>query len=68
PQIEKTAGENLRISLILGKIAEKENITVTVEELKEKLGKNYSPSTTRMKDALLTDKIFDFIIKEGNVK
>ncbi|MBA3051975.1 MAG: trigger factor [Candidatus Omnitrophota bacterium] len=68
PQIEKTAGENLRISLILGKIAEKENITVTEEELKEKLGKNYSPSTTRMKDALLTDKIFDFIIKEGNVK
>jgi len=68
PQIEKTADENLRISLILGKIAEKENIDVTEDEFKEKLGSNYAKSRDRMRDALLTDKIFDFIMKEGNVK
>ncbi|PIY16611.1 MAG: hypothetical protein COZ15_05125, partial [Elusimicrobia bacterium CG_4_10_14_3_um_filter_49_12_50_7] len=67
-QIEKTANENLRISLILGKIAEKEKITVTEEEMKEKLGKNYSPKHGGMKEAMLTDKIFDFIIGEGNIK
>jgi trigger factor len=68
PQIEETASRNIRMSLILGKIAEKENITVTEEELKKKFGKNYSPQDTGMKDALLTEKIFDFIIREGNVK
>jgi len=68
PQIEKTAGDNLRISLILGKIAQKENISLTEDELKEKLGKNYARSRGRMRDTLLTDKIFDFIIKEGNIK
>jgi len=68
PQIEKTAGENLRISLILGKIAQKENIAITEDELKEKLGKNYAANRGRMRDALLTDKIFDFIMREGNVK
>ncbi len=68
PQIEKTAGENLKISLILGKIARKENIAITEDELKEKLGKNYAANRDRMRDALLTDKIFDFIIREGNVK
>jgi FKBP-type peptidyl-prolyl cis-trans isomerase (trigger factor) len=56
------------MSLILGKIAEKENITVTEEELKKKFGKNYSPKNTGMKEDLLTEKIFDFIIREGNVK
>ncbi len=69
PQIEKTANENLRISLILGKIAHKENISVTEDELKEKLGKgNSARNRGRMSDALLTDKIFDFIIKEGVIK
>ncbi|MEA2081409.1 MAG: trigger factor [Elusimicrobiota bacterium] len=67
-QIEKTASENLRISLILGKIASKENITVTEDEIKAKLGKTYSKNRGRMRDAMLTDKIFDFIMKEGNIK
>ncbi|MFH1957073.1 MAG: trigger factor [bacterium] len=69
PQAEETAEKSLKLSLLLGKIAEKEQITVTDEELKEKLGKKYSIKyASRIKDTLLTDKIFDFIIKEGKIK
>jgi len=69
PQAEETAKSNLKLSLLLGKIAEKEQITITDEELKKKLGKKYSRKYAQgMKDTLLTDKIFDFIIKEAKIK
>ncbi|PIU18855.1 MAG: trigger factor [Elusimicrobia bacterium CG08_land_8_20_14_0_20_44_26] len=68
-EIETLSRKNISLALLLGKIAEKENITLTEDDFKNKLGEKYGKeNANRLKNTLLTDKIFDFIIKEGKIK
>jgi len=68
-EVEKIAKQNLKSSIIIGKIAQKENISVSVEEAKNLLTKKDDRHTLqKIKNILLTEKVFDFIIKEAKIK
>ncbi|MCD6413124.1 MAG: trigger factor [Elusimicrobia bacterium] len=68
-EIKKRAEENIKIALILGKIAKQEKIEVPDEEIRKRLGKKWSSEKAkRLGNELLTEKIFDFIIKEAKIK
>ncbi|HHY41810.1 MAG TPA: trigger factor [Thermoanaerobacterales bacterium] len=74
--------ENVKISLILEEVGKRENITVTDEELENKIKelaesykltvedykKNLRPEDIAgIKDSILTEKIFDFLISNSKV-
>jgi len=68
-EVEKAAKQNLASSIIIGKIAQKENISVSDEEAKNLLTKKDDiQALQRVKNILLTEKVFDFIIKEAKIK
>ncbi len=76
------AASNVKSSLILEEVGKRENITVTDEELENRIKEiadaykktveDYKKTLTpedkdRIKDSVLTEKIFDFLIKNSNI-
>ena len=74
--------DNVKSSLILEEVGKRENITVTDEELENKIKelaeslkqsvedykKNLKEEDmARIKDSILTNKIFDFLISHSNI-
>ncbi len=82
--LKQTAEKNVRISFVINKIAEKENIQVTDEEINEeiqKLAQAYqtTPETLRkyleeqgtldnIRFAILRKKVLDLLIEKANIK
>lgn len=63
---------NIKIRLILEEICKKENITVTAEEIKEKLEgieqKDLREATNYFANQILTDKLFIFLKENNEIK
>jgi trigger factor len=82
--LKQTAEKNVRISFVLNKIAEKENIQVTDEELNEELQKlaqayQTTPETLRkyleeqgtldnIRFNILRNKVLEFLMEKANIK